>query len=210
MTFRMKQKKRALKGMSFVEMIMAIAILLIGMEAMTLLFLRSFDNNKFILEMGNASFLASRGVSKVVSEIRKTRQADNGDYPVESGDDFDLKLYIDIDKDNTTERVHYYLLNSALYRGITEPVAGLPITYPSGDGTTELIAGSIANTATDPIFYYYNDDYPADLVNNPLGTPVSISNVRMIKVHLMVNIDPLHAPDYVNIESFADLRNVHD
>lgn len=210
MNFRMKQKKGAMKGMSFVEMIMAIAILLIGMEAMTVLFLRSFDNNKFILEMGNASFLASRGVSKVVSEIRKTRQADNGDYPVESGDDFDLKLYIDIDKDNTTERVHYYLLDNALYRGITDPVAGLPITYPSGDGTTELIAGSIANTASDPIFYYYNDDYPADLVNNPLGTPVSISDVRMIKVHLMVNIDPLHAPDYINIESFAELRNLND
>lgn len=210
MNFRMKQKEGTTKGMSFVEMIMAIAILLIGMEAMTVLFLRSFDNNKFILEMGNASFLASRGVSKVVSEIRKTRQADNGDYPVESGDDFDLKLYIDIDKDNTTERVHYYLLDNALYRGITDPVAGLPITYPSGDGTTELIAGSIANTASDPIFYYYNDDYPADLVNNPLGTPVSISDVRMIKVHLMVNIDPLHAPDYINIESFAELRNLND
>ena len=206
----MEQKKRMMKGMSFIEMIMAIGIMLIGMEAMTMLFLRSWENNRFILETGNASLIASRGVSRVVSEIRKTRQADNGDYPVESGDEFDLKVYIDIDKDNTTERVHYYLLNSALYRGITEPVAGLPITYPSGDDTTEVIAGSIANTATDPIFYYYNDDYPADLVNNPLETPVSISDVRMIRVHLMVNIDPLHAPDYTNIESFAELRNLNN
>lgn len=196
--------------MSLIEMIMAIGILLVGMEAMTLLFVRSWENNRFILEMGNASFIASRGVSTVVSEIRKTRQADNGDYPIESGDEFDLKVYIDIDKDNTTERVHYYLLDNVLYRGITEPVAGLPITYPIGDDRTEMIAGSVVNTATDPIFYYYNDDYPADVVNNPLATPVSISDVRMIKVHLMINIDPLRAPEFINVESFAELRNLNN
>ena len=204
----MKVIRKTKKGMSFIEMIMAIGIMLIGMEAMTMLFLRSWESNRFILETGNSSFIASRGVSRVVSEIRKTRQADNGDYPLESGNEFDLKLYIDIDKDGTTERVHYYLSSNTLYRGVTEPVAGLPITYPSGDDTTEVIAQSIANTPADPIFYYYNDDYPADLVNNPLETPVSISAVRMIRVHLMVNIDPLHAPDYTNIESFAELRNL--
>ena len=206
----MRKTEKKLRGMSFVEMIMAIGILLIGMEAMTLLFLRSWDNNKFILEMGNASFIASRGVSAVVAELRKTRQADNGDYPVESGDDFDLKVYLDVDKDGTTERVHYYLLDNVLYRGITNPVAGTPITYPNGDDTTQAIAGSIANTNADPVFYYYNDDYPGDLVNNPMATPTAIADVRMIRVHLMVNIDPLHAPDYINVESFAELRNLNN
>ncbi len=195
------------KGMSLIEMIMAIAIVTIGMEAMTILFLRSWESNKFIIEMGNASLIASRGVNQVVKEIRRTRQADNGDYPVESGDDFDLKVYLDIDRDNITERVHYYLSGSTLYRGITNPTSGTPVTYPSGDETTDIISTSVVNTESDPIFYYYNADYPAD---TPLVTPVAISNVRLVKVHLMINIDPNHAPDFINIESFAELRNLND
>ncbi len=206
----MQQRTMTTQGMSFIEMIMAIAILFIGMEGVTLLLLKSWDNNKFVLEMGNASFIASRGVGQVISEIRKSRQADNGDYPIESGDDFDLKLYIDIDNDGDTERVHYYLNGSSLYRGITNPVSGFPVTYPAGDDTTQVLAGSIANTPTDPVFYYYNDDYPTDTVKNPLTTPISVSDARMIKVHLMVNIDPLHAPDHINIESFVELRNLNN
>lgn len=194
--------------MSLVEMLVAIAIMLLIAAGMNLLFSRSWENNKFILETGNASLIASRGTNKIVNEIRKSRQADNGDYPIESGDDFDLKVYADSDGDGDTERIHYYLTNGFLYRGVTNPVAGLPITYPSSDDSTAVIASSIANTASDPIFYYYNDDFPSDTVNNPLATPIVVSGVRMIKVHLIVNIDPNNAPDSTNIEAFAELRNL--
>lgn len=196
------------KGMTLVEMLVAIAILLISMEGVNLLMVKSWSANKFVLEMGNASLIASRGTTKVVNEIRKTRQADNGDYPIESGGNFDLKVYLDSDGDGKTERIHYYLSNKILYRGVTSPVAGLPITYPAGDDSVTVISSSIVNTPTDPVFYYYNGNYPSDTVNNPLSTPVVVSGVRMIKVHLMVNIDPNHAPDSINIEAFAQLRNL--
>lgn len=206
----MYHQKKRLKGMSLVEMLMAIFILLIGMEGVTMLLLNSFRNNKFILETGNASLLASRGVNRIVSEVRKVRQADNGDYPVESGDQFDLKVYLDVDSDGTTERVHYYLSNGVVYRGITEPTATIPITYPNGDQTTEIFVNYISNTNAQPIFYYYNRDYPSDIVNNPLATPVSVENVRLIKIHLLVNIDPINAPNNVNVESFVELRNLNN
>ena len=191
-------------------MIMSIAILGIGMEAMTMLFLRSWDSHKFIIEMGNASMMASRGASNVVKEIRRTRQADNGDYPIESGDNFDLKVYLNVDSDSATERVHYYLSGNTLYRGIRNPVAGTPVTYPNGDETTEVITSSVVNTNAQPIFYYYNSGYPFDITDNPLTTPVALSEVRMIKIHLMINIDPNHAPDFINIESLAELRNLNN
>ena len=204
----MRWQKKRLKGMSLVEMLMAIFILLIGMEGVTMLLMNSVRNNKFILETGNASLLASRGVSRIVSEIRKVRQADNGDYPVESGDQFDLKVYMDVDGDGTTERVHYYLSNGTIYRGITEPTATIPITYPHGDQTTEVFVNYISNTNAQPVFSYYNRDYPSDIINNPLATPVSVENVRLIKIHLLVNIDPINAPNNVSVESFAELRNL--
>jgi len=196
------------KGMTLVELLVSISIMLMAMEGFTLLFLRSWDMNKFVLEMGNASLIASHGTTRIVNEIRKARQADNGDYPIESGDDFDLKVYVDSDRDGKTERIHYYLLNKILYRGVTKPVAGLPITYPVSDDSVTIVSTSVVNTPTNPVFYYYNGNFPSDIVNNPLSTPVIISNVRMVKVHLMVNIDPNHDPDSINIEAFAQLRNL--
>ncbi len=204
----MTQRKPTVRGMSFIEMIVALFILTIGMAGFSMLYINSWNSNKFIIETGNAASIASRGVSRTVAELRKVRQADNGDYPIESGDDFDIKVYIDIDGDGATERVHYYLQGTSLYEGVSEPIPGLPVTYPVGDDTVKVLANSIINSSTDPVFSYYNNDYPSDTVNNPLATPVNVADVRMIKIRLMVNIDPNRAPNFINVESFVQLRNL--
>lgn len=205
-----KTTQKLLRGMSLVEMLMAIFILLIGLEGVSLLFVNSWKMNKFILETGNASFIASRTVNLIVKDVRRARQADNGDYPIESGGTSDLQLYIDIDGDGITERVHYYLSNGSIYRGVTKPNATVPVTYPSGDQDTLLLAQYISNTPADPVFFYYNKHYPSDTTNNPLATPVAVQDVRLIQVHLLVNIDPIHAPNNINVESFAELRNLNN
>ena len=79
-----------------------------------------------------------------------------------------------------------------------------------GDQTTEVFVNYISNTNAQPVFSYYNRDYPSDIINNPLATPVSVENVRLIKIHLLVNIDPINAPNNVNVESFAELRNLNN
>ncbi len=72
------------------------------------------------------------------------------------------------------------------------------------------VTNYVVNESDNPIFYYYNDDYPGDTTNNPLSTPASVGNIQMVRVKLLININPVHAPDNVNIESFVDLRNLHD
>ncbi len=199
------------KAMTLMELMIAIAVLLIGMEGFTLLFFRSWDTNKFILEEGLASAAASRATNKIISELRQAQQADNGDFPVEAADDFDLKVYADIDDDGVVERVHYYLDQDAdqLLMGVTNPVGTMPISYPASDDTVTILANYVVNESSDPTFYYYNENYPGDTVNNPLSTPSSVGSVRLVRVHLLVNIDPVHAPNNINIESFADLRNLN-
>lgn len=193
------------------EVMVAIAIMLIAMEGFTLLFLQSWDTNKFILEEGMASAAASRATGKIVSQLRSVRQADNGDYPIESADDFDFKVYLDIDKDGVTERVHYFLdqATDELKVGVTNPIAGTPVSYPAADDTVSILANYVVNDNTDPVFYYFNQNYPGDTVNNPIVTPAAVDQIRLVQVHLYVNIDPVHAPDNINIESFADLRNLN-
>lgn len=197
--------------MTLVELMIAIAILTIGMEGFTLLFLRSWDTNKFILEEGMASAAASRANNIVVKHLRSIRQADNGDFPVEKADDFDLEVYVNVDEDDATERVHFFLDmdTDELKMGIADPIDTLPISYPNDDDTVSVLANYVVNEADDPVFFYYNNDYPGDDVNNPIVTPASVSLIRLIRVKLLVNIDPIHAPNNINIESFANLRNLN-
>lgn len=196
--------------MTLVEMLVAIGIMLIGMEGFTLLFLRSWDANKFILEEGLASAAASHSTDSILKHLRSVRQADNGSFPLASGSDFDLKVYINFDGDSATERVHYFLdlATDQLKVGVTNPTSTTPPTYPATDDTVAILANYVVNANNEPVFYYYNKNYPGDIVNNPIATPIHVEDVRLIRVHLLVNIDPIHAPNNINIESFADLRNL--
>ncbi len=198
--------------MTLLELLVAISVALIAMEGFTYLFIKTWDTNKFVLEEGMASAAASRATNKIVIQLRAVQQADNGDYPIESADDFDLVFYCDVDDDGVVERVHYFLdqANDQLNMGVSNPIAGNPVTYPNSDDEVTVVTSYVVNESDNPIFYYYNDDYPGDTVNNPLSTPTNVGNIQMIRVHLFVNINPVHAPDNINIESFVDLRNLHN
>jgi Tfp pilus assembly protein PilE len=194
-----------LPGMTLLEMMIAMAIMFIGMQGFSMLFLKSWTQNGFILETGMASARASLAVEGMVSEIRKARQADNGGYLIDSGDSFSLTFYEDIDNDDITERVHYYLENGSLKRGVREPTAPPSPTYASGDATVTILADNIDNQGNEPLFYYYGNSYPAD--TTPLSVPVTVDSVYLVRVRTIVNIDPIHAPNDITIESIAKLRN---
>lgn len=206
----MWKKKRKKIGMSLIDMIIAIAIFALGMQVFTLVFVKIWSSNSFILEEGEASLIASRAVNSVAKNIRKTKQADNGDYPIESADQNDLKVFLDFDNDGITERVHYYLEGEEFKVGVTKP-SGTPPIYPSEDQSVVVLASSVINNIlSEPVFHYYNADYPGDLTNNPLPYPASIENIRLASIHFYVNIKPDHAPDHINIESMAEFRNLND
>ena len=197
------------KGMTLVETIVAIGIFAIGIQGFTLLFLKTWKNNSFIIEEGMTSMAVSRCVTELASNLRKIRQADSGEYPIKSGDGFSLTVFLDVDNDGITERVHYYLDQSNLKMGTTKP-SGTPAVYPSGDQQAKIIGSYVTNAQNEPIFYYYNKEYPGDTTHNPLSVPIDVGQVRLIKIHLFVNINPVRAPDNVKIETFAELRNLND
>lgn len=199
------------KGMTIIEMMIAIAIFEMGLVVFTLLLLNSYKLNSFILEEGDASFVASRGTSTLVKETREARQSDAGDYPLLSGDSFNLTFFSDVDGDGLTERIHYFLDFSTkqLKKGVTKPT-GNPAVYASGDNSVSVVANYIINSSSQPVFFYYNKNYPGDTAHNPLPIPVNPVDVRIVKILLRVNITPNQAPDDINIEAFSELRNTND
>jgi len=200
----MSNENKNKKGMSLIETVIAIAIFTIGIEGFSLLFIKTWEQNSFIIERGTASMMASRGVQKTVDVIRKARQADNGAYPMISADKNNLVIYSDIDKDGVAERVHYYLDNGIFKVGVTEPTGDVPPAYPAGDQSVKDVTAYIVNGAETPVFYYYDQD------NNLLTAPAAVNNVKMVKIYLQVDINPIRAPSSIDIQSIATIRNLSE
>jgi prepilin-type N-terminal cleavage/methylation domain-containing protein len=199
------------QGMSLIEVIVAIGIFSLGIAGFSTLFVKSWQTNAYIYETGQDSFIASRSVSLVVEDLRRAKQAENGDYLIKSASNFDLIVFIDVDNDNEAEKVHYFLDQNTdeLKRGISQPSSSNPPSYSSGDDSIEVLASHIVNNSDNPLFSYFSNNYISD--QTPFDVPVAsgeLINIRLVKVKLLVDIRPYHSPDYVTIESFAKLRNI--
>lgn len=200
------------KGFTVIEMIMAILVFTIGIAGFTFLFSRTWKVNSYTLKMGQSSLSASQGVSKMVYYIRKSKQADNGSYPIKSADSDDLVVYSDYNKDGITERLHFYQSEKNILMGITPPTISLPKTYPEADQEVITLVSNVMNNSELPIFYYFNQAYPGDDANNPLSTPISnhLGDIRLIKIYLEINTDPEKSPENIKTQSFVELRNLND
>jgi len=174
-----------------VEMLVAITILVLIMGGLTALLSRGWKVRSFVMEEGDVTKIAAAGIDSLSS-------------------DFDLVVYLNDDDDDVVERAHYFLEDNQLKKGIRNPDANC--VFASGDETETVVANYVMNESSQPIFRFYNQDYPGDIVNNPLSTSPSLAvdQVRLIRVHLWINIKPLTAPDNVNFETFVNLRNLNE
>lgn len=205
----MQIKKKS--GMSLIELLVSLSILSIGMAGFSVLFLKTWSSNSFVLESGQAVSSASRALDMISKDLRKAKQGDNSEYPIKLGDGFDLIFYSNVDDDAETERVHYFLDdNQNLKRGISNPDSSAPPIYPSGDESVDTIASYIVNSKIDPepIFYYYDKNYSG--TESALDIPILVTEARLIRVHLWVNIKPIVAPENVNLEAFIEIRNLNE
>lgn len=191
-------------------MLVAIGIFAISTVGFTELFVYSWRQNAYTLEMGQTSMSVSQGMNKIVQYLREVRQGDDGSYPVVSANDNDLVVFSDYDRDGITERLHFYKSGENILLGVRKPTMGVPKTYAPTDATTTTIAMHVVNDAATPIFAYYDSNYPEDSVNNPIATPANAPNVRLVRIDLHMNIDPNRPPDNIQIKSFVEMRNLND
>ncbi|MDA3814853.1 MAG: type II secretion system protein [Patescibacteria group bacterium] len=206
--FLKKKDRRDERGMTLVELVMACSIMVLLMGIISVMIIRSFFVNKYTFEQGlNATALQS-SLSNFSRYLREARQSDAGGYLIEYADDFELYFFADIDNDSVTERVHYFVENYQLKIGSSDP-NGFPVSYPAEDEEIRIIGNGVVNNATQPVFYYYNQDYPSDVINNPLTAPVSPQEIGMIKIDLYVNIDTTHVPDSMRMGTFVRPRNIN-
>jgi len=193
------------RGFTLYELIIVMSIFLVAIFITTTYIVQGLKANRFVIEFGEAVQNARRGTEIMAKELREASFADNGNFPIVSASDQILIFYSDIDSDNAIERVRYFLDGTDLKKGVIEP-SGDPIVY-TGTETITIISQYVRND-TVPIFYFYNGDYPADVVNNPLTIPPNLNEIKLINLNLFININPLLAPNSFNLNQAVQLRNL--
>lgn len=196
------------KGMTLVEVLVVCSVMTVLMGIISVMIIRSFSVNKYTIEQGLNTNALQTSLRNFSRHLREARQSDAGGYLIEYADDFEIYYFADIDNDSITERVHYFLENYQLKIGSSKP-SGFPSVYPVEDEEIKILGNGIVNNTTQPLFYYYNQDYPIDTANNPLTTPASPDEIGMVQIDLYVNIDTAHVPDSMRMGTFVRPRNIN-
>lgn len=193
----------AQSGFTLMEILIATAIATIAMAIVSSL---AIDVTGFSLSLGNrieqeqelAPFLRL-----IVSEIRSIGPAENGAYHIAQAEGDSFTFFGDVDNDATFEQVRYFVSGSVLRKGVTEPSATQPITYPPANETVvDVVTGLIPGT----VFTYFDEGYP--LVDAPLSDPANVTDVRLVTITLTVDKDPQNEPGPSTLSVSATIRNL--
>ncbi len=88
-------------------------------------------------------------------------------------------------------------------KGVIKPVVGPAgqISYPSDQEKISILTSYVRNIP--PIFEYYDQNG-----NKITDYPARLKDTKLMKVYLVVNVDPNRPPQDFELESFVQLRNL--
>lgn len=207
---RKKSARRSVKqGFSLVEVVIIIAV-----AAGIFFVVASLRGNVSDLENIISQKLLSRQdldqtFQVLVTEVRSAGPSGLGAYPIESASTSSLVFFSDIDQDGVFERVRYSLVTSTILKGIIEPV-GNPLVYAT---SSEIITIAIENvvvaaTTSLNIFEYFDLSYTGS--EAPLAEPVDVSQIRVIKIIMYVDVEPGVAPRPALFTEQVTIRNLRE
>lgn len=151
---------------------------------------------------------ANSNLTQMVKELRNARDSENAAYVLETANDQELTFYSDYDFDGTIERVRYFLIGTEFSKGVVEPT-GFPAVYNSASEVVKVLSENVQN-GLEPVFYYYNGDWPNDTTNNPLAQSVRLANTRLIFVNLRLNTVPDDPDKDYLLQSYTQIRQLKE
>lgn len=193
-------------GFTLLEILITVAIFSLILGAVSL-FARDIFYYNNLFSGGLASYDdAKKILQPVASEIRSASPSSLGGYNIEIADNNNFAFFTDIDNDGLKERIRYFLSDNILKKGVIVP-SGSPLQYSSANEVITDVVTNIRNDTT-PIFSYYDTNYNG--TTSPITIPVSVSNIRLVKVNLIIDADPNRPPSPITVTTEVSIRNLKD
>ncbi len=200
----MKYPEISVKGMTLIEMLMAISIFSIIILAVTYSATSFYRYNAYGLEQAQAVDSARRGIEPSINNIREATYSDEGAYPVVSAAANSFSFYSDINGDNSIEKIRLYLdtATNTFKRGLIKSI-GDPLTYNGQPETIIILADNVRNIEQGVDIFEYYDNTGVEITNLS-----NVSNIAFVKMSIVVNINPARSPNDFTLRASAALRNL--
>lgn len=190
------------KGFTIIETLVVISVFTLIMVAVSSSILYFYKSNRITLEQAYAINSARKGIEFMTRDIREIIYSDEGAYPIISIDANSFYFYSDIDRDDSVERIRYFIDGTDLKKGLTE-ASGDPPQYLDGNEMISIVSDSTRNIEQAiPVFEFF-DEQGVEITDYD-----NISDVAFVKVNLVVNINANRLPDEFTLRSSATLRNL--
>ncbi|OGG45032.1 hypothetical protein A2673_03000 [Candidatus Kaiserbacteria bacterium RIFCSPHIGHO2_01_FULL_50_13] len=189
------------RGLTLIETLVWIAVFTAAMIAIVTTLLYFYKTNRYAIEQATAVSSAQRGLEQTVRVIRESAYSSQGAFPIHSIAENDFVFYADVDTDALIERVHYYLDETNLMRGIVK-ATGNPPDYTEPE-TVSVLADNVRNVAQDIVTFRYFDELGSEITNYDNWTAV-----RFVVVTLVVNVNETALPNELTLQSSASIRNL--
>lgn len=199
----MKNTRRQTDGLSLIEILVVISLTSILAIAFLGLQYLLAENRELAIGSYYNIEESNSNMNHIVRELRTARLGENGAYTLISAHDNELIFYSDYDFDGVSERIRYTLIDNTLEKGVTEPL-GQPAVYDVSTEKVKSVATKISNS-DEPMFTYYNGDWPADTTSNPLSTPANLSQVKLVRIKIRVDSSDDTKSDF-ELESYTQIR----
>ncbi len=192
------------EGMTLAEILVAMAIItVIGLAIST--FARDlFMYSGTVQSNLSAQQDARQMLRQFASELRIASQSSTGTYPISEASDTAITFYSDLNGDGIKDRVRYYVSGNMIKKDVLVPT-GLPLAY-TGTPATSIVMRDLS--VTTGIFSYYDKNYTG--TSAPLGSPVDVSSVRLVKMNITIDRDPNRSPTPINVTTQVVIRNLKD
>ena len=188
-----------MRGFTLIETIITIVIFALLMGVVSGFIVMAYRTQSYTWQQSVAIGEARRGIEVMVKEIREARPGDGGSYIIEKAEDFQFIFYSDIDKDEETERVRYFVDGTNFKKGVIDP-SGWPISYPPENEVVTILSQYVRNQP--PIFRYFGGD------GLELSPPARLKDTKLMEVYLIIDVNPVRTPQAFTLKSSVQIRNL--
>jgi len=191
------------RGMTLVETIMMVALTAAVLMVLASLIQYFYKTNAFTLHQSQAVQSARTSIEHSMRDIREASYGADGSYPVSAAATSSITFFANIDNDSAVEKVRYYLSNTTLYRGITDPNEAAS-SYAGQPEVNTLVVNNIRNGTSTPLFTYF------DANGTILTDPVNVALISSVRTSVRTDVDPERAPLIYELSGSATLRNIYN
>lgn len=172
-----------MKGLTLIELLVSLFVLsIIGIVGFNIQ--KSLFTFSDLLEGALSSQQETRQTFNVISrELRSASPSVSGAYPLAQASSTSLAFFSDINNDELTEKIRYFLDNGTVKKGIVYPT-GTPLSYPTASEKISIMVNNVYNTSS--LFVFYDNNYDGTTSSQPLAEPPNIPAISSIKLNIVV------------------------